>query len=121
MKMIKAMFIEAGSDEVKIKEIPDELTVYQDYVGGYIECVTLNPRTVMVVNDEGLICDLKENIIATMLYWSAIGHPVTHIAGNAVIVGCDGEDFADVPPSMIFQVNTILKRLKDSETFGPVS
>ena len=121
MKKIKAMFIEAGSFNVTVKEIDDELKVYQDFVGGFIECVSLNPRTIMVVNDEGLMCDLKENIIASMLYWSAIGYPVSPIAGNAVIVGRDGEDFANVPPSMIFQVNTILKRLSESETSGPVS
>lgn len=121
MKKIKAMFIDAGSFEVRIEFIPDVLEVYQKYVGGYIECVNLSPKAVMIVNDEGLICDLKANAIATMIYWTAIGHPATHIAGNAVIVGRSSEDFADIPPSMIFQVNKILAAIKASDSSGPVS
>ena len=121
MKKIKAMFIDAGSCEVTVKWINDELEVYQEYVGGYIECVNLNSRTVMVVNDCGLLLNMKENIIASMLYWTAIGQPVSPIAGNAVIVGRSGEDFADVPPSMIFLVNKILAAIKASESSGPAS
>lgn len=121
MKKIKAMFIDAGSCEIRIEEIPDVLEVYQEYVGGYIECVNVSPKDVMIVNDEALLWDLKANTIATMIYWAAIGHPATHIAGNAVIVGRSGEDFADISPSMIFRVNKILTAIKASESSGPVS
>lgn len=121
MKKIKAMFIDAGSCEVRIAWIPDVLEVYQEYVGGFIECVNVSPKDVMIVNDEGLMCDLKANTIATMIYWTAIGHPATHIAGNAVIVGRSGEDFADISPSMIFKINKILTALRASESSGPAS
>ena len=90
----------AGSNTPIKEEINDELEVYQEFVGGNIEIVSLGERLAMVVNDEGLIRELPENMIASILYWSRCGRVVTPICGNAMLVGIRPEDegeFGSVP------------------------
>ena len=60
----------------------------QEYVGGYIELITL-PKTkeYMVINEEGKIHELPENGFATAIAQdqNAI-MPTDYIAGNALII-----------------------------------
>lgn len=82
-------------DEQKIIEIENELEALQDAVDGYIETVTLVPDKVdMIVNEEGLIREMKQNTVASVIAG-------TYIVGNALIVGVDGENFCDVPDEWI--------------------
>lgn len=74
--------------EIRIENTLDAL---QKAVNGYIEAVTLVPdEAVMIVNEEGVLRRMYPNIIA-----SAIAG--THIVGDALIVGVDGEEFTDLP------------------------
>lgn len=116
-RKINVLKLTAGSNIAEPAQIEDELQTYQDYVGGPIEIVRLNERTALVVNDEGLIRELQENPIATVLYWQRCGRPVTPICGNAWIVGLRAEDgeFTNVPPSAVFTVNDIIKHFKSLE------
>lgn len=111
---IKVLKLTAGSCNAELEQIEDELEVYQKFVDGCIECVRINERLVMVVNDEGLIRELPENIIASCLYWSITGKPVTPICGNAILVGYRPEDgsFCNIPPSAVFSVLNLSSKLR---------
>lgn len=63
--------------------IPDELWVYQELVGGYIETVTTTEDALMIVNEEGRLLGLEENVLG--------------LVGTVLLVGVDDEDFADAP------------------------
>lgn len=113
-RKINVLKLTAGSAIAEPAEIVDELEVYQKFVDGCIEVVWINERLVMVVNGEGLIRDLPENIIATILYWSIIGQPVTPICGNAILVGYRPEDcsFYNIHPSAVMSVLDLSRKLR---------
>lgn len=117
-RKIYVLKLTAGSVTAEPEEIEDELKVYHKFVDGFIEVVRINERLVMVVNDEGLIRELPENIIATILYWSINGQPVTPICGNAILVGYRPEDgsFCNIPPSAVMSVLDLSRKLQALET-----
>ena len=116
-RKINVLKLTAGSVIADLEEIEDELEVYQKFVDGYIECVLINERLVMVVNDEGSIRELPENIIASCLYWSITGRPVTPICGNVILVGYRPEDgsFCNVPPAAVLSVLDLARKLRALE------
>lgn len=65
--------------------IPDELWVYQELVGGYIETVATDELVdaLLIVNEEGRLLGLEENVLG--------------LVGTVLLVGVDDEDFADAP------------------------
>lgn len=72
-------------------EIENTLEALQKAVDGYIETVTLiGGYAVMIVNEEGLLRGMPSNLTA-----SAIA--ARKIVGPALVVGVDGEEFADIP------------------------
>lgn len=115
-RKINVLKLTAGNTVIiEASRIEDELEVYQKFVDGCIECVRINERLVMVVNDEGLIRELPENIIASCLYWSITGKPVTPpICGNAILVGYRPEDgsFGNIPPAAVFSVLDLSRKLR---------
>lgn len=118
-KKINVLKLTAGNIiEVVLSQIEDELEVYQKFVDGHIECVRINERLVMVVNDEGLLRELPENRIATVLYWSINGQPVTPICGNAILVGVDPEngEFCNIPTSAAMSVIKLSRQMRDLAT-----
>ncbi len=113
-RKINVLKLTAGSNIAEPEQIEDELEVYQKFVDGCIECVRINERLVMVVNDEGLIRELPENIIASCLYWSITDKPTTPICGNAILVGYRPEDgsFGNIPPAAVFSVLDLSRKLR---------
>ena len=96
-RTIKAFKIPCNGQPPELVEIPDELEVYQEFVGGYIEIVRVHPDAIMVVNDTGLIDGLPINLLASTLYPGP-----TPICGNVWLVGDHhDEDFHDVPQRFI--------------------
>lgn len=72
-------------------DIENTLEALQAAVDGYIETVRLVPgRAVMIVNEEGQLRGMPQNIKASL----AAG---TQIVGPALVVGVDGEEFTDIP------------------------
>lgn len=91
-------------EEISAQEVNIENTLeaLQEAVGGYIETVTLVPdRVVMIVNEEGLIRSLPCNLAASII--AGFG-----IAGTAIVVGVDGEEFCDVPEGIIEKIRKAL-------------
>ena len=96
-RTIKAFKIPCNGQLPELVEIPDELEVYQEFVGGDIEIVRIPPDAIMVVNDPGPIDGLPINLIASAFYPAP-----TPICGNAWIVGDHHDEyFHDVPQRFI--------------------
>ena len=74
--------------------VENELKPLQDLVGGYIEAVTWDPDTVMLVNEDG-----KSKGLARNFGWCG-----DIIVGPAVWAGVDGEEFTDVDPDVLDEV-----------------
>lgn len=70
--------------------VPNELSLFQQLVDGYIETITLRDGLIMIVNEEGKIRDLEPNF-----YFATIDDD---IRGTALFVGADGEEFAEIRP-----------------------
>ena len=76
--------IKEPGKEPFIKEIEDDLTTYQEILGGMMEMVPFEKGQVLLCNDEGKLKGLEPNLI---LPSGEI------IVGTAIIVGTDGEEF----------------------------
>ena len=67
--------------------IPNELKMFQQIVGGYIECVQLAEDLVILCDEEGRLKNYPYNCeICGIIF-----------VGTILLVGTDGEDFTDVP------------------------
>ena len=86
-KKINAIIKRPGEHCYQTK-ITNQLKSYQEYVGGYIETVTLDD-CVIICNEEGRIMNLPYNCVID-------GYS---FVGTIVVVGRDDEnaDFTDVP------------------------
>lgn len=95
---MKALLINDRS--VEEIEIENTLEALQKVVDGYIETVTLiGGYAVMIVNEEGLLRGMPSNLTA-----SAVA--ARKIVGPALVVGVDGEEFADIPKDVERRIMT---------------
>lgn len=74
--------------------VKDDLDEYWALVGGYIECLPWDSNHLLVVNEEGLIKGLPFNF---------------HYCGGSIVgpvfwVGVDGENFTDVDPDLLEEI-----------------
>ena len=79
---MKVIVKEVGKNP-EVREIENELSVFQGLVGGYIEVVTLG-KVVLICNEEGKLNGSPVNF--------KMGYDT--INGTAVFVSSDGENFA---------------------------
>lgn len=128
--MVKGLFIPCSADQPILEGTFNELSDYQQVVGGYIEAVYVrNHPFVLVVNEDGRAKRLAMNRRATILWWlhnpAAIGG--SQLRGDVVIVGpVKHDDFTDVPANMIemllhtaqFQLQVLLS--ESSDTWVPI-
>lgn len=96
MARILTAIIKEPGRAPEIVEIPDELENYQRIVDGYIECVRWDDEHVLIVNEEGKLRGMDKNF----RYGGDI------IAGTAIWIGVDGEDFTDIQPGLIDEVGS---------------
>lgn len=89
MNKITAVFKRPGED-AELATIENELHQLQELVGGYIECVTIEPWLVAVVDEEGLLKGYSFNM--------KLG--VHQLFGTIVFVGVDGEEFTNCPTTV---------------------
>lgn len=94
MARILTAIIKEPGRAPEIEEIPDVLENYQLIVDGYIECVRWDDDHVLIVNEEGKLRGLEKN------FW--YGGDI--IVGTAIWIGVDGEDFTDIQPGLIDEV-----------------
>jgi len=92
---IKVIIKEPGEPVGHEDVIRNELSAFQDAVGGFIEVVTIaegSDRILMICNEEGkLLPDMEPNIYADIY-----GH-TDLIFGTVVICGDRRDDFDDCP------------------------
>ena len=78
----------APGGKPEIRDIPNTLEELQAAVGGYIEAHTFATDCCVICNEEGWLLDLPYNLNFLGVNWF----------GPILIVGIDGEEFADIPP-----------------------
>lgn len=103
--MIKAIIKRPDEKIGHVSYIGDTLKSLQKWVEGYIEVVTISadPPVVMIVNEEGKIRGLEKNFMMGLTPGFQ-----DIIVGTVIVLGVDGEEFADIPISRQ-QWKTILK------------
>ena len=90
MKNIKVIIKRAFEPFGRLQEIPNDMETFQKYVGGYVEIVRISDRVAILCNEDGKLIGLHDNFFC--------GYPIFDtIKGVVVVVGIEGEEFADVP------------------------
>ena len=79
--------------------VPNKLEVLQELVGGYIETVTMTMDSCIIVNEEGRILGMPHNC-------NYLG---IDVCGPMLIVGTQGDEFTDVPLSVVMANKGIVK------------
>lgn len=77
-------------------------------VGGYIECVAINPNLDMYVNEEGKLISLPQNLIAQHYWNTTYGFWTDIIVGDVVFTG-GVDDEGESQSLSQEQIDTILK------------
>ena len=95
-------FKSANTDQSQFNYIDDEsktpsLKEAQDFVGGYVECITFPNGDVLIVNEEGKLRNLPLNPEATAL-WRATFDNDNYITGR--------KDFV-VGPAILIKANAL--------------
>lgn len=86
MKGIKRLMEERLTETKFINDKQPSLEQMQEFVGGYIEVVTLSDSKQMVINEEGKLLELPINKKATDLFEQAFGVGTDVICGKAMIL-----------------------------------
>lgn len=99
-------------DDTKFRQIlvPNERHPLQELVGGYIETVTagVDPDVVLICNEEGVIRnDMKYNCVIRCK--DAMGGFDCPFYGPILLVGADGDEFTDVPISVVMANKMIVE------------
>ena len=92
---MKVIIKEVGKNP-EVREIENELSVFQELVGGYIETVTLGD-VILICNEEGKLNGSPVNF--------RMGYDT--INGTAVFVSSDGENFAGLDD---WQIENIMSK-----------
>lgn len=105
--MTTALKIAADGSQTTVEV--NKLEDYQREVGGYIQTLPLGEKHILIINEEGKIRELAPNSLATALtsiFHSGIAYH-DYIAGDALIVGENGDNWVDIDPSMRIIVATV--------------
>lgn len=86
---IKAIIKKPEDEFGRLVEIENELEVFQNIVGGYIE-TTGYKNLVIICNEEGKLRGLEPNIV--------LGRDM--LVGTIIVCGASGDEFADIPIDM---------------------
>ena len=97
--------------EPYITNIENSLRNMQNYVGGYIETMTVlkNPQVILICDEEGLLKGRAWNPSIPDL--GKYGGWMPEIVGDCFLCGVDGEEFADLPDKW---KDVLLKRAKEA-------
>lgn len=88
--MEKVIHIIPGEEPFELF-MPMELEDLQRFVGGYIETVTLDENTVLIVDEDGKNKAGNPNFV---LDYGRFGYDI--VVGNAIICGFDGDEFTSI-------------------------
>ena len=102
---MRAIYKAPGKDPQRVEIGNDGFL--QQIVGGYIETVRISDNGILVMNEEGKLRGLEPNF-----YLGAIGDT---IVGPVLIVGENGDEFADLPADEADEIERILKEASKYE------
>ena len=98
-------------DDTKFRQIlvPNERHPLQELVGGYIETVTVqvNPQVIVICNEEARLKRLPYN--CTIEGKDYTGEFDCPFFGPILLVGADGDEFTDVPISVVMANKMIVE------------
>ena len=86
---IKAIIKRHDEEFGHMTNISESLENLQNTVGGYIECVSPDPRIVIICNEEGKLIGMEQNMKI----------PGDILCGTIIVAGVSGDEFDDVPIS----------------------
>lgn len=97
--------------EPYITNIENSLKNMQNYIGGYIETVTVlkNPQVILICDEEGVLKGRAVNPSIPDL--DEYGGWAPGIVGDCFFCGVSGEEFADLPDKW---KDVLLKRAKEA-------
>lgn len=88
-RIMKILAVRTG-ELPEVIDIEHSLDAKSEFVGGYIQTISLSSTAILVCNDDGKVIGLKPNRVI----------PGDFIAGDFFIVGFDGrDDFCDISDS----------------------
>jgi len=107
---MKAIKIETDGSIGAVEITGDDVSAQNDsiykHLGGYFEIVRLGRDACLLVDDEGLLKGLQQNLLAMMIS----GHPL--LVGTALIVGTrpgpEGDEFCDAPERFVKLADEII-------------
>jgi hypothetical protein len=98
-------------DDTKFRQllVPNDLHTLQELVGGYIETVTVqvNPQVIVICNEEARLKRLPYN--CTIEGKDYTGEFDCPFFGPILLVGVDGDEFTDVPISVVMANKMIVE------------
>ena len=97
---MRAIYKAPGKDPQRV-DIGNDLKVMQQLVGGYIETLRISDNGILVMNEEGKLLGLEPNF-----YLGAIGDT---IVGPVLVVGKNGDEFADLPEDEAAEISRIMR------------
>ena len=97
---MRAIYKAPGREPQRV-EIENELGIFQQIVGGYIEPVTIDEGVVMLVDEEGKLKGREPNF-----FFGAIADL---ILGPVLIVGAQGDEFVSLPEDKANEIERILR------------
>lgn len=89
MKKIRVIIKRPDEEWGHVTHISNRLENLQNTVGGYIECVSLDEKTVVICNEEGLLQHLPYNVKLNN----------SMFVGTIIICSIKDEEFADLKMS----------------------
>ena len=115
---MRVIFLPGGTEPPRVLDIPNELETLQHMVKGYFEVVPmaklLRDGMILLVNEEGRIKGMEPNRAATFFYSGVTNNYLSKadprvIVGPALIVGTDGEEFADLTVPQLRRVSFVTR------------
>ena len=99
-RKIKAYFMRVSDDGIPLKGylgyLDNTLEAKQKYVGGIIQCVSLNSEIDIICNDEGKLLGLPVNRVWIDIDDNGNIQVVDVLVGNICAVRHEGEEFASI-------------------------
>ena len=86
MKEKIRVIVKDPDEDPRYETVENKLSEFQRIVGGYIECQTLAPDVVVIMDEEGRLKNKKYNMLGCV--------------GTIVFAGIDGPEFDDVPAGL---------------------
>ena len=84
-----AKWIKTSGEVIEVSPNNDgevfSLEELKGFVGGWIECINVSPKQVMVINEEGKLMNLPYNAVATEAFRMAFQPTDDFIVGDALL------------------------------------